>query len=91
MTLIFCLQYGSSCQFSSSNVGATISPKYAVTRIASGDVNTDMAYLANRTVISTGLTVGFEFEHYQKYIILSHIFNKLKVVGNLKFARDCYW
>ena len=85
------LQYGSSCQFSSSNVGATISPKYAVTRLASGDVNTAMAYLANRTAISSGLIVGFEFEHYQKYIFLSYIFKSNCFVGNLKLARDCYW
>lgn len=56
-----------SCKFSSSQVGATISPKYAVTRIPSGDVNTAMAYLANRTALSASLDyVSFEFEHYQK-------------------------
>lgn len=62
------MQFG-SCKFSLSQVGATISPKYAVTRIPSGDVNTAMAYLANRTALSASLDyVSFEFEHYQKYI-----------------------
>ena len=45
-----------------------MSAKDAVIRIAPGDVNTAMAYLAKRTVLASAITnVEFEFEHYQKY------------------------
>jgi len=59
--------YG-SCKYSASNVGATVSPKNAVTRIASGDVQTAMTLLANRTAISVGITGADadSFMHYQK-------------------------
>ena len=61
-------QYGSTCKFASANVGATISPKYAVTSLASGDVATAMALLANRTVLSVGINAGavLAFQHYSK-------------------------